>query len=52
MPNIRLVLDEAICPADSFEFTIYHCIRLNAFKHERASLNRIAADKSHSVIIA
>ena len=31
---LRLVLDGAICPADSFEFTIDHCMRLNAFKHE------------------
>ena len=26
--------DDAICPADSFEFTIYHCMRLNALRHE------------------
>ena len=41
----KLVLDSAICPSDSFEFT-----RLKAF-HESASLNRIAADKSDSVIV-
>ena len=27
---LRLVLDGAICLADSFEFTIYHCQRLKA----------------------
>ena len=31
---IRLVLDGAICLADSFEFTISHCMRLKAFGHE------------------
>ena len=31
---VRLVLDGAICPADSFEFTICHCTRLKAFRHE------------------
>ena len=51
-PGLRLVLDGAICLADSFEFTTYHCTRLKAFRHERASLNRIAADKSLSVIVA
>ena len=24
--TVRLVLDGAICPANSFEFTIYHCM--------------------------
>ena len=32
--SLRLVLDGAICPGDSFEFTIDHCMRLNAFRHE------------------
>ena len=48
----RLVLDGAICLADSFQFTVYHCMRLKVFSHEWASLNRIAADKSDSVIVA
>ena len=52
IPSARLVLDGAICPADSFEFTVYHCMKLNAFKHEWASFNRIATDKSHSIIVA
>ena len=42
----RLVLDGALCLADSFEFLMYHCMRLKALRHELASLNRIAADKS------
>ena len=46
------LLEGAICLADSFEFTLYHCMRLKSFRHEWASLNRIAADKSHSVIVA
>ena len=50
--TLRLVLDGAICLDDSFEFAIYHCMRLKAFRHELVGLNRIAADKSHSVIVA
>ena len=49
--QVKLVLDSAICLADCFEFTIDHCARLKAFRHERASLNRIAADKLHSAIV-
>ena len=41
--NLMLVLDGATCLANSFEFTIYHCMRLKAFRHEWARLNRIAA---------
>ena len=50
--GLRLVLDGAIRLADSFEFAIYQCMRLKAFRHERTSLNSIAAGKSHSVIVA
>ena len=46
------VLEGAICLDDSLKFTIYHCTRLKVFRHECANLNRIAADKSHSVIVA
>ena len=49
--QLRLVLHGAICLADSFEVTIYHCTGLTTFRHEWATLNRIAADKSHSVIV-
>ena len=49
--SLRLVLDGAIYLDDSFEFMIYHCLRLKAFRHEWASLNRIAADKLYSVIV-
>ena len=28
MQGVRLVLDKAICLADSFEFMIYHCMTL------------------------
>ena len=31
---IRLFLEGAICLADSFEFTIYHCMGLKAFRHK------------------
>ena len=44
-------LKREICLADSFEFTIYHSTRLKAFIHKWTSLNRIAANKSHSVIV-
>ena len=47
--TLWLLLDGAICLADSFEFTIYHYMRLKAFRYERASLNRIAADELYSV---
>ena len=30
----RQVSDGAICLADSFEFTIYHCTRLKSFRHD------------------
>ena len=49
---VRLVLDGAICLTNSFEFTVYHCMKLKAFTQECASLNRITADKLHSVIIS
>ena len=32
--GVRLVSDGAICLADSFQFTIYNCTRLKAFRHE------------------
>ena len=32
--RLRLVLDHAISLADSFEFTIYHCVRLKEFRHK------------------
>ena len=32
--GLRLGLDGVICLADSFEFTIYHCTRLKAFRYE------------------
>ena len=46
-----MILDSAICLADSFEFTIHHCMRLKAPRQKGVSLNRIAADKSHRVIV-
>ena len=32
--RVRLVSDGAICLEDSFEFTIYHCMKLKALRHE------------------
>ena len=32
--RIRLGLDSAICLDDSFEFMIYHCMRLKGFRHK------------------
>ena len=51
---IRLQLHSAIYPPppDSFVFMLRHCLNLKAIKYESTSLNRIAADKSHRVIVA
>ena len=49
---LRLQLHGAIYRPDSFVFMLRHCVNLKAIRYESTSLNRIAADKSHSVIAA
>ena len=50
--NIRLQLHCAIYRPDSFVLMSRHCANLKAIRYESTSLNRIVADKSHSVIVA
>ena len=49
---IRLQLHGAIYRPDSFVLMLRHCVNLKAIGHESTSLNRIATDKSHCVIVA
>ena len=48
----RLQLHGAIYRSDSFVLMLHHCVNLKAIRYESTSLNRIAADKSHRVIVA
>ena len=50
--KVRLQLHGAIYRLDSFVLMSRHCANLKAIRYESASLNRIVADKSHSVIVA
>ena len=50
--SIRLQLHGAIYRPDSFVLMLRHCVNLKAIRYESTSLNRIAADKSHRVIVA
>ena len=36
----------AICPADSFVFTLSHCLIFTAIRHVATRFNRIVSDKS------
>ena len=49
---LRLQLHGAIYRPDSFVLMLRHCVNLKAIRYESTSLNRVAADKSHSVIAA
>ena len=49
---MRLQLHRAIYRPDSFVLMLRHCVNLKAIRYESTSLNRIAADKSHRVIVA
>ena len=49
---LRLQLHGAIYHPDSFVLMLRHCVNLKAIRYESTSLNRIAADKSHRVIVA
>ena len=50
--NIRLQLHGAIYRPNSFVLMLRYCANLKAIRYESTSLNRIVADKSHSVIVA
>ena len=50
--SIRLQLHGAIYRPDFFVLMLHHCVNLKAIRYESMSLNRIAADKSHRVIVA
>ena len=48
----RLQLHGAIYRPDSFVLMVRYCANLKAIRYESMSLNRIADDKSHRVIVA
>ena len=50
--KLRLQLHGAIYRPDSFVLMLRYCANLKAIRYESTSLNRIVADKSHSVIVA
>ena len=50
--KVRLQLHGAIYRPDSFVLMLRYCANLKAIRYESTSLNRIAADISHRVIIA
>ena len=50
--SVRLQLHVAIYRPDSFVLMLCYCANLKAIRYESTSLNRIVADKSHSVIVA
>ena len=47
-----LQLHGAIYRPDSFVLMLRHCVNLKAVRYESMGLNRIAADKSHRVLVA
>ena len=47
--NQLVGLDSAICPTNSFVFTLGHCMNSKAMRYESKSLNRIVGDKSHVI---
>ena len=48
----RIQLHCAIYRSNSFVLMLHHCVNLKAIRYESMSLNRIAADKSHGVIVS
>ena len=50
--NLRLQLHGAIYRPDSFVMMLRYCANLKAIRYESMSLTRIAANKSHRVIVA
>ena len=49
---VRLQLHDAIYHPDSFVLILRHCVNLKAIRYESTSLNKIATDNSHRVIVA
>ena len=49
--GFRLRLHGAIYRPDSFVLMLRYCANLKAIRYESTSVNRIVADKSHSVIV-
>ena len=49
---VRLQLHGAIYRPDSFVLMLRYCVNLKVIRYESTSLNRIVADKLHSVIVA
>ena len=50
--SLRLRLHGAIYHPDSLVLMLRYCANLKAIRYESTSLNRIVADKSHSVVVA
>ena len=50
--SLRLQLHGAIYRPDSFVLMLRYCVNLKAIRNESTGLDRIVADKSHSVIVA
>ena len=50
--TFRLQLHGAIYRPDSFVLILRYCANLKAIRYESMSLNRIAAEKLHRVIVA
>ena len=50
--SVHRGLHGAIYRPDSFVLMLRHCVNLKAIRYESTSLNRIAANKSHRVIVA
>ena len=50
--RLRLQLHGAIYRPDSFVLMPRYCVNLKTIRYESTNLNRIVADKSHSVIVA
>ena len=50
--RLRIQLHCAIYRSNSFVLMLHHCVNLKAIRYESMSLNRIAADKSHGVIVS
>ena len=51
MFKVRLQLHSVIYRPDSFVMMLRYCANLKAIRYESMSLNRIAASKSHRVIV-
>ena len=52
LSELRLRLHSEIYRPDSFVLMLRYCANLKAIRYESTNLNKIVADKSHSVIVA